>query len=420
MAREDDSLLARIAELESMVARLESRLAAQDKKMAAQGKEIARKDQALISQRDRIAELEKALEDAHRRSKRQAAPFSKGDPKAEPKRPGRKSGEAHGRHGRRAAPEGPPDRDLVAALPECCPDCGGRICHDRDETQWQVDVPEPKVVTTRFSVAVGHCESCERRLQGRHPEQVSDALGAAGCQIGPNAKSWGAWLHYGMGLSFGRVAQVLGNLGLNLSRAAICRSSARSACTDLVALHHDLVARANRAPTITMDEPGWRVGGAGKWLWVAANAEITICWIGDGRGFDQATEVIAADYQGVLVRDGYVVYNNYSQARHQSCVAHVLRRCHNMEADLPKADAKIPAAAKAIIKDALRARDLPAADRLAAAVDLRARLDDLCARPVTNDANRRLLKHLLLAAVPAEDRRSRPAAVCSSRSARSV
>lgn len=377
----DDNLAVRIAQLEAVVAELRS--------------EIARKDGALIWQKDRIAELEKALEDSHRRQKRQTAPFSKGEPKAEPARPGRKAGEAHGRHANRAVPPGPPDRELVAALPESCPDCGGVVCHDRDEEQWQVEVPDPRVVTTRFKVAVGHCAGCARRLQGRHPEQVSDALGAAGVQIGPRAKALGAWLHYGLGLSFGRVGQVLGHLGLPVSRAAICRSSARSACTDLVPVHHDLVVRANRAPRLVMDESGWRVGGEGTWLWVAANAEITVAWIGHGRSFEAATEVIDADFSGVLVRDGYVVYDHYIHATHQSCTAHVLRRCRQMEADLPATDAKIPTAAKAIINHALAARDLPTpAERAAAAAECRTRLDELCARPTGCDANRRLLKHL--------------------------
>ncbi len=255
-------------------------------------------------------------------------------------------------------------------------------------------MPEPRAVTTRFNVAVGHCSDCGRRLQGAHPEQTSGALGAAGSQIGPVAKAIASWLHYELGLSFGRVAQVLARLGIDVAAGAICRSSARAACSDLVAVHAELVARANRSTTITMDESGWRVGGNGKWLWVAANDELTLCWVADGRGFDQATQVIDADYGGMLVRDGYVVYNHYEAATHQSCTAHLLRRCHELEAILPKADAKIPAAAKSILTDALAARDLPAAERTPAAVELRCRLDALCARDVGDDANRRLLKHL--------------------------
>ncbi|MGH9078122.1 MAG: IS66 family transposase, partial [Acidimicrobiales bacterium] len=130
------------------------------------------------------------------------------------------------------------------------------------------------------------------------------------------------------------------------------------------------------------------------WLWVAANAELTLCWVAPGRGFEQAIEVIGPGYDGVLVRDGYVAYNQYDKATHQSCVAHLLRRCHEMEADLPRYHAKVPAGAKAILLDGLAARDLPAEERPAAVVDLRGRLADLCARPVSHDANRRLLKHL--------------------------
>lgn len=382
-----DNLVARVAELESLVARLEAKLARNDK-------EIARKDEVLIGQRERIDELEKALEDAHRRQKRQTAPFSKGDPKAEPARSGRKSGEAHGRHGHRRVPPGPPDRELDAPLRPCCPHCGGEVEHERDDEQWQVDVPEVRPTTTRFRVGVGRCRICKRRIQARHPEQTSDALGAAGSQIGPMLKSWAMLLHYRMGLSFGRTAEVLARLGVKVTAGAICQSSARAASTDLVPVHQELVERANRSASITMDETGWRVGGRGKWLWVAANAEITLCWVGDGRGFDQACEVIGADYDGVLVRDGYVIYNQYDKATHQSCIAHLARRCHDMEADLPRPDSEIPVKAKDILHDALDARELPEEQRAAAVVELKARLDALVATPVDNDANRRLLKHL--------------------------
>ncbi len=388
MAREvPDNLVARVAELETLVARLEA-------KLAAQAKQMALKDGVLIDQIGRIAELEKALEDAHRGSKRQTAPFSKGNPKAEPKTPGRKSGDKHGRHGHRRAPVGPPDRELDAPLPACCPDCGGDVVHERDDEQFQVDVPEVRPTVTRFSVGVGRCSKCKRRIQGRHAEQTSDALGAAGSQIGPTLKGWAMWLHYRMGLSFGRTAEVLARLGVNVTAGAICQSSAHAASAELVPVHAELVRRANASKTLTMDETGWRVGGRGKWLWVAANAELTLCWVGDGRGFAHATEVIAAGYAGVLVRDGYVIYRHYDKATHQSCLAHLVRRCREMEADLARPDRKIPVAAKAILSDALAARDLPGAERAAAAVDLAGRLDVLCARPTANDANRRLLKHL--------------------------
>jgi hypothetical protein len=47
--------------------------------------------------REEAAKLTAALEEARRRGKRQAAPFSKGPPVEEPKPPGRRSGKLHGR-----------------------------------------------------------------------------------------------------------------------------------------------------------------------------------------------------------------------------------------------------------------------------------------------------------------------------------
>jgi hypothetical protein len=84
----------------------------------------------LAERDDRLGKLEELVERLQRRGKRQAAPFSKGNPVLKPQTPGRKSGEAHGRHGHRSAPARV-DRELDAPLPGCCPDCGGGVVFDR-------------------------------------------------------------------------------------------------------------------------------------------------------------------------------------------------------------------------------------------------------------------------------------------------
>ena len=91
-------------------------------------------------------------------------------------------------------------------------------------------------------------------------------MGAAGSQVGPQAKAWGMWLHYGLGLSFAKCATVLGRLGVNVTAGALCQA-AQSTSTDVVAVHADIVRRVNASPAVVMDETGWRVGGYGAWLW---------------------------------------------------------------------------------------------------------------------------------------------------------
>ncbi len=340
----------------------------------------------------RIAELERLLEEVRRAAKRQSAPFSKGKAGDEAKRSGRKSGKAHGRHGHRAAPP-EPDRTLDAPLPSCCPHCGDGVEFERWAEQFQTELPEPRPATTRFRVGVGRCRGCKRRVQGRHPEQSSDALGAAGSGIGPRAMAWGAWLHYGLGLSFAKCSQLLGRLGIEITAGAICSSSA-STGTDLVPTHNAILRHVASAPAVTMDETGWRVGGEGAWLWVAATDDATIYDVAEHRDFDAATNLVPADYAGTIVRDGWVVYNSYDKATHQTCVAHLLRRCHEMIEDQPAWARGTPRQVRDLLLEALDARDLDSKGRAKAAADIGERFDLLFDQAHPHDANRRLVKHL--------------------------
>jgi len=126
----------------------------------------------------------------------------------------------------------------------------------------------------------------------------------------------------------------------------------------------------------------------------AATDTITLAWVADGRGFEQATEVIGASYEGVLVRDGYVIYRQYETATHQTCTAHFLRRCVEMEAVLPRWARAVPAEVKAILLEGQKARELPPPKRREAAAAPAERVTELCAQPQHHDANRRLLAHL--------------------------
>src|SRR5262245_17724685 len=122
----------------------------------------------------RVAELTRKLDDALRAGKRQAAPFRKGPPKPDPKTPGRKSGDAHGKHGHRPPPPtGQITECHEARLPDACPHCRGRLVETGAADQFQTDIPRTPLVR-KFRVHIGQCESCGKRTQGRHPLQTSD------------------------------------------------------------------------------------------------------------------------------------------------------------------------------------------------------------------------------------------------------
>jgi transposase len=351
-------------------------------------------------QAERIAQLEKLIEEVRRGGKRQAAPFSKGIRNPNPKKPGRKGGEDYGTRARRRLPEREPDRVVPVPLPESCRHCR---CEELIglRTAWQFveDLPEPTTVLTRFDIAVGVCSCCGRRVQGRHLEQTSDALGAAAAQIGPRALATAAWLHKTCGVPLAKICALYANLGLSVTPGALAqamdRLAAKGAAT-YAALKAELAATA----VISPDETGWRVEGLGAWLWAFAASTITVYAICQGRGFDEATTVLPADFAGVLCRDGWAPYRKFSQAAHQSCLAHLLRRCHELRRSNPPSGRAIPAELSDILHDALSTRALRDSgclddDALAIALaELNRRIDCLLRRRPTHAANRRLLKHL--------------------------
>jgi transposase len=242
-------------------------------------------------------------------------------------------------------------------------------------------------------VAVGRCRACGKRVQGRHPEQTSDALGAAGAQIGPVAKAWVAWMHYGLGLSFGKCAQLLGRLGIEVTAGAICQAS-QSMGTALVPVKTGIIERINASPTVTMDETGWRVDACSSWLWVATTDDATAYNVAQGRGFDQACDLVRDDYDGVIIRDGWGPYRRYDDATHQSCTAHLLRRAAEMVTDLPGWARGTPRQVKDLLHDALDARDADPEERAAVAEHVVEMIELLYDQAHPHDENRKFVKHL--------------------------
>ncbi|MGH9157658.1 MAG: IS66 family transposase, partial [Acidimicrobiales bacterium] len=101
--------------------------------------------------------------------------------------------------------------------------------------------------------------------------------------MGHRAKAWATWLHYSLGLSFGKCADVLGRLGVPVTAGAICTAS-QATGSDLVPTTAAIKDHLSSAPAVTMDETGWRIGGEGVWLWVAATDDATIYDVARGRG----------------------------------------------------------------------------------------------------------------------------------------
>ena len=305
--------------------------------------------------RTEIERLLKRVEELERAPKRQAAPFSKGEPKKKPKKPGRKRGKKL--FFKRAVPE-QVDETFEATLPPCCPDCGGCLEETRVHDQYQTELPPVKPITRRFRVHVGRCQGCGKRVQGHHQLQSSDALGAASVQLGPRVLSLGTILNKAYGLSWGKVARFIGQaFKLEAARSTYCRAAVERLGRRAEPAYQQLVEDVREARVVNADETGWKVAGQKSWLWVFTTACTTVYHITKGRGGAEAEEILRTEFSGILGRDGWCAYWQYKQATHQSCLAHHFKRAKNILEVAQRGSARFAHGVIRTLKAALDLRD---------------------------------------------------------------
>jgi len=157
-----------------------------------------------------------------------------------------------------------------------------------------------QIVQRKFVVHVGQCATCRQRVQGRHPLQTSDALGAASVQLGAKTHALIAWLNKRLGLSHGKVTELLQRVfDLTIGRATSCRSMLRTADLAQPAVTQ-IHQQIRGSPSIVPDETGWRLGGSSAWLHVAVGETETVVQVERGRGHEPLARLIGLDYAGRL------------------------------------------------------------------------------------------------------------------------
>lgn len=304
----------------------------------------------------RIRELERLLSNATRAAKRQAAPFSKGVPKENPKKPGRKPGPDYGTQAFRTLPDAPPDQIINVQAPKRCPACGGRVRETHVAQQFQIEIPR-RAILRRFDLHVGECTCCGQRVQPRHELQTSDALGAAAVQIGPDAQALIALLKNKLGLSYGDITALMKDAwGIPLTRGAAAHIVRRTG-ERAEPMYDAFKAMIPRRDTVYPDETGWKVNGRLHWLWDFVTDLVTVYVIRPSRGVDVPAEVLGMDYAGRMTHDGWAPYDRFTQARHQQCLTHLLRRAKEIIEQLGAKTARFARKIKEFLLDALALRD---------------------------------------------------------------
>ena len=169
------------------------------KEQLSQALEIIQKQQKQIERlQEMVQQQQEEIEYLKRIGKRQAAPFARRHWVEKPKRPGRKAGQ--GKFARRELPQVMKISETKEAKLHGCPACGSKLQTIRQHEQFVTDIPVVEVKTTRFVTYSAYCSACHKRVRSQHPEQTSQATGAAGVMVGPRAKALAADLKHRLGV----------------------------------------------------------------------------------------------------------------------------------------------------------------------------------------------------------------------------
>jgi transposase len=296
--------------------------------------------------------LRRELDEARRQPHRQAGAFRRRHLKKRHKKSGRPKG-----HPAESRPTPTPEQvDRTVHVPcRVCPDCNTALLELDQTTQFQTDLPAIVPIVTKFTIETGFCPCCHRRVQGRHPEQISNATGAAGNTIGPVVLTMAAELKHRLGVPYRKICDFFATYcNLELCPATLVRAEQRLA--HLAQPTYELLIDAlRRCDVVHADETGWRVSSVNAWLWVFTNKDITIYTIRTGpgaRGHQVPAEILGPDFDGYLIVDGFKAYDVLGYAKGQ-CNAHLLRRAKELSDTVSEQELPLLQTLIALLKEAM-------------------------------------------------------------------
>jgi transposase len=276
---------------------------------------------AVIQQQEgRIAALEARLSQTSRNSDR--------PPSSDP--PYEQRTACSGEHGRPGAKRGHPGHrqallvptEIIKVTPEACP-CGQREFQAPTpyHTHQVIELPEILMQVTHVVLHEARCPQCDRLLKAPLPEQYRYGYG-------PRLTALIGELSGGQRDSRTAVQEFCTSvLGLPISRGAIQRVVDR--VSDAITPHYKAIAeKARGAPVNYIDETAWYQHGVLAWLWVMVNPTVALFTVQTSRN-KAAFEALVERWAGIVVSDGYGVYQHWVHGR-QTCLAHLIRRARGL------------------------------------------------------------------------------------------
>lgn len=188
-------------------------------------------------------------------------------------------------------------------------------------THQVIALPPIEMAITHWVLPQADCPRCGRRLKAhRPPEQQSG--------YGPRLSALIGEMAGGQGTSRSLIQPFCQSvLGFPIGLGAIQKVIDR--VTLAIQPHYEAIARmARHVPVGYLDETPGVCPGALQWLWVLTAPEVA-CYRIDPSRSKEACFARIDDGDGILVSDGYGVYQTWGATRH-TCLAHLIRRARGL------------------------------------------------------------------------------------------
>ena len=243
-------------------------------------------------------------------------PFQKKNREKSHGRPGAKKGHP----GHRQAFLAPTEEHEVHPGP-CT--CGNSHFSDQERyyTHQMIELPEVRMDVLHFHLYRSACPCCGKLNKAVIPQEFRTGYGPRFSAMvaemaGTQADSRQIVQNF--------CASVLGvHVSLGTIQKIIDRASSA------IKPHYEAIgARARCSAVNHVDETSWRKKGKSGWLWVLGNAVCAYFMIHSTRS-KKAFKALIQDWEGILVADGYAVYQNWVGQR-QACLAHLIREAKGL------------------------------------------------------------------------------------------
>ncbi len=257
-------------------------------------------------------------------SQTSSKPPSSDSPFNKPQRPRRKSsgkrGGRKGHLGKGPTLLSPTEVHLLEPGPCACGH-GNLVSLTPYQTHQVIELPPIEMEIHHFVLHQGQCEGCGRELKAQVPREHQAGYGPRlSAVIGELT---------GIHRTSRRLVQDFCQsvLGIPICLGAIQKVIDRTSHALLP--HYEAIATLARQATVGyIDETPWYCQNKLNWLWTLTTDTVSLYLIHPNRSKAAFWDLIE-DWQGLLVSDGYGVYQNWVHGR-QTCLAHLIRSARGL------------------------------------------------------------------------------------------